>query len=201
MLNSWIELLRRTELTHGISTCAISETLHSLVKIRPASPASILSRRQFWSRCSVIHPQWWADPSTKSPYCEFVFVDGIAFASKWNCCQVLSRATDGNLCMYFGYARQDSVWSEHAWCMLDGKIIETESRREMYFGAELNNHELEIIQERCGRSDLRERRSARVFTIDGHRRILVPFDRSIHGDTIGCERDPLTNLPKNGFVS
>jgi hypothetical protein len=109
----------------------------------------------------------------------------------------MERVENGNLCMYLGYARYAAVWAEHAWCMLDGKIIESEFRREMYFGAELTDREFQTIRGRCALSDLRRRENARMWTINGYQRALVPFDSSIHSATIGYERDPVTNLPKN----
>jgi hypothetical protein len=168
----------------------LADKLRDLIRVRAVSPSSIILRRNFWQRCTLVNPKWSYEAHT------FIYVDGIVGACKWNCCRTYEQSSNGNLCIWLGYAFNRGTWMEHCWCMLGDKIVETEDAHDIYFGAELSADEYKLLVKRCRRSDLSERTKARLWTVDDGWRTIIPYDPAIHADGIGRERDRLTNQPK-----
>ena len=166
----------------------LAATLRALVPVRSLSPSSLVHRPQFWRRCELVKPHWWYDTS------HFIFVDGIVGASKWNACRTYEQSTNGNLCIWLGFAFTGGIWREHCWCMLGDRVVETEWPHDNYYGAELSAAEHETLRVRCTKSDLSTRENARLWTVDAKgERIIIPYDPTIHARCIGRERDRLTN--------
>jgi len=176
-----------------VSWSEIAGTLCDLVGLRPVSPSSIIRRPGFWRRCALVNPKWSWQPHS------YIFVDGIVSACKWNCCRTYEQSSNGNLCIWLGFAFNRGTWWEHCWCMLGDRIVETECSHDIYYGAELTSLEYDQLASLCRRSDLSQRRNARLWTMENGWRTMIPYDPVVHAAGLGRERDPITNEPKEAL--
>ncbi len=111
---------------------SIVESLRKLTHIRSVSPSSLVNRPSFWTRCDVVHPKWWYDKNEPYDHDPFIYVDGIVSAAKWNCWRTYTQTENGNVCIWLGFALTRGTWTEHSWCVLGSKVIETEDAHDIY---------------------------------------------------------------------
>ena len=170
----------------------IAATLRNLIPVRPPMPNSLLWSTAFWRRCRRI------DDGTGL---NIIHVDGFAGLCFYNCWKVYSDAIEHGLSLWHGYASHWNRWSEHAWCMLGNRIIETTMTRAVYYGAELDPDERAVFADRYGVLKIRDKHweKLQVATyIDGER-TYAKYDPRVYGQTIGRERDPITGQIKEGI--
>jgi hypothetical protein len=171
----------------------IAATLRGIVHVPRQNPGSLVARREFWQRCRLLNPDW----RSCSP--RRIFVDGFHGACHWNAWKVYTDALEPGLSLWMGYALHGGSWTEHSWCMLGDRIVETTWPFRIYFGAELTPEERGVFGGRYGKFDLAARVNVRVMTfVDGFREDIL-YDANTHADGIGRERDVDTGEIKPGL--
>jgi hypothetical protein len=128
-------------------------------------------------------------------------VDGFDGSCHWNSWKVYKNAIEPGLSFWAGFAFGRGAWFHHEWCMLGSRIVETPAPYTLYYGAEIQQREIDIITEKFDKVDLTKYVDPRVgvWTIANKRRQLVPYDPDFYGQTIGRERDPKTSELKEGL--
>lgn len=193
-------ILRRTKTTApgSVTTDGLAQeivtTLRDMIGVSLPQPESLLSRKKFWSRCQLVTPNW-----TNFAITSRIYVDGFVGACCWNSWKVYNSGIEEGLSLWLGFAHRWGRWTEHAWCMLDQRIVETTAPYLAYYGAELDEQEREYFSKYISVSNPALQKIVRVATmIEGHR-THVTYDPAIYADTIGRERDPVTREIKEGL--
>lgn len=172
----------------------IEKALRSLTEIPRLNPNGFIARPGFFERCRPLKPGW----DERAPNAR-IYVDGFYGACRWNSWKVYTNALEDGLTLWLGFASWDARWTEHCWCMLGDRIVESTSSFHTYFGAQLNPDECKEFGNKFGTSDLMSRATLEVCTMQNGRRKVVPYDKTIYKESIGRERNPDTGAIKKGL--
>ena len=97
----------------------------------------------------------------------------------------------------YGYA---GYWTPHTWCMLGDRFVESGGPFRIYYGAELDETEIdELGKESAEFIKASERKMKFVWTIVDGEREIVRYDQSSHELSLGRERDLKTGVIKEGL--
>ena len=171
----------------------IERTLRGLIHVPRVNVGGPVARRKFWSRCHLVTSNW------RDENHRYIFVDGFVGASKWNSWKVFTDAIEDGLTLWMGYALRSGQWHEHAWCMLNNRIVETCWADRIYFGAMLIDDEIEAFGKEYGEHDLLDRSNLHVATFVDGMLESVPYDPKEHRSGIGRERDMMTREIRKGL--
>jgi hypothetical protein len=171
----------------------IAVTLRNIVHVPRLTRHALPARPGFWQRCKLVTPYW------REREIPRVFVDGFATACYWNSWKVYTDAIEAGLTVWAGYALSQAHWYGHAWCMLGERIVETTSPYYAYYGAQLNDEELAILDRHQREHDLLALQKLKVVTFIDGRRQYVDYDPAEYAQTIGRERDPITRAVRPGL--
>ena len=170
----------------------IERTLQGLIWVPRLNRRSLVASREFWNRCKLLTPHWHYQEPPR------IYVDGFVALCKWNSWKVYTDALEAGLSLWAGYAGSGR-WTEHAWCMYQGQIVESTWGFRTYYGAELNAAEREIFRQQYGTMDLEKAKKLWIWTMVDGRRDMIRYDEALHANTIGRERDPKTGAIKEGL--
>ena len=131
----------------------IENTLRKMIAVQ-AVDGGFLADPGFWARCSLINKDWREQPPNR------VYVDGYVGGCMWNSWRVMNDALEDGIHVYYGFALGDGQWSEHCWCMIGDRIIETTGPMTIYYGAELTEAEWQQLHVVCHRRDPLEKAGA-----------------------------------------
>jgi hypothetical protein len=152
--------------------------------------------QEFWNRCAIINPNWHQEEP------DVIQFDGYLQGCMWNSWKVFDDALEDGITVYQGYALGGGQWSDHCWCMLGDRIIETTGQFTIYFGAALNEQELADFCSLCADHEPVPATYGHFWTS------FYPFGR-IHPEidetdpcftpSIGRERNSKTHAIKEGL--
>ena len=178
----------------------IASTLRGLIYVQPlpndpaAAAAVLVMNHDFWDRCELINLNWRQESSHPSAG-HRIYVDGFVQGCNWNSMKVFDDHLEDGLQVYQGYALGGGAWSEHCWVMLGNRIVETCGEFTIYYGAALNQEELESLSALADQWH----HTDRFWTIDGGERVHAPFDAAKDSPGIGRERDAQNREIKPGL--
>lgn len=171
----------------------IERTLQSFIFVTRLSPSFPVSKPGFWQRCRLLTPNWrHLAPSQ-------IFVDGFVACCKWNSWKVFSEARESGLSIWSGYG-YSGQWAAHTWCMLGERFVESGAPFRIYFGAQLNQGEIDELGIEA--TDFMEsigKKVKSIWTVVDGQRDIVRYDEAAHEHSIGRERDPRTGAIKEGL--
>jgi hypothetical protein len=127
-------------------------------------------------------------------------VDGFVGCCKWNSLKVFTEKRETGLTLWSGYGYA-GFWAKHFWCMLGERFVETGAPFRIYYGAQLDETEIEeLVKEAEDFADIaRQKKKLPVWTIVNGERDSVRYDDDKYGQSIGRERDPKTGTVKEGL--
>jgi hypothetical protein len=171
----------------------VARTLRGVIEVRQPKNHFIINRPEFWDHCHLVAPDCWQNPPPQ------IFVDGFAGCCHWNSWKVYSDAIEPDVSLWMGYALYGASWVRHAWCMYNGRIIETTVPYRVYFGAQLTADECEQYCRKYEAYAFGEFEKCDVLTFVDGRRKVVHYDPEKFSQTIGRERDQNTSQVKVGL--
>jgi hypothetical protein len=171
----------------------IERTLQSLTFVTRLSVHFPVSKPGFWQRCRLLTPNW---RHVRPPQ---IFVDGFVACCKWNSWKLFSEAREPGLSIWSGYGYA-GYWAAHTWCMLGERFVESGGPFRIYYGAELDQAEIEELgRESADFVETGGKRVKSIWSIVDGKREIVRYNEAEHGQSIGRERDPKTGAIRAGL--
>lgn len=171
----------------------IERTLQGITFVSRLGIQFPASEPGFWPRCRLLTPNW---RHARPPQ---IFVDGYFACCKWNSWRVYTEGREPGLSLWSGYGYA-GYWTPHTWCMLGDRFVESGGPFRIYYGAELNETEIdELGNESADLIETSGKKLKLVWTVVDGEREMVRYDRSTHEQSIGRERDLKTGAIKEGL--
>jgi len=178
----------------------IVRMLRDLIYVQPlpddnaAAAGVFVTNPDFWDRCQLVNPNWRKESSHPSSL-HRIYVDGFLQGCNWNSMKVFHDHLEEGLCVYQGYALGGGAWSEHCWVMHGNRIVETCGEFTIYYGAALNEPELDTLNALAAQWQ----HTDRLWTVHQGERVHAPYVAAEDAADIGRERNSNNHEVKLGL--